>query len=205
MASNSFEDIFTRLFIHNLNSSVYTAMPATIVNTSTFATEQTVDVKPLINKIYDDGVVLSFPNILAVPVVFPSSGGGLLSFPVENGDTVLIVFSMRSLDDWLEGNGSIATPTDVRTHHINDAVAIPGLYTKRSHLKPNPTDIQLKLIKGGEQLSSVNLKPNGDMTIDTQKDVTITATGNINLVSSSDINIGADGAVNITGATINLN
>ena len=205
MASNSFEDIFTRLFKHNLNSSVYTAIPATVINVDTFASEQTVDVRPLINKTYDDGVILALPNILAAPVVFPSAGGGVLTFPIVAGDTVLIIFSMRSLDEWLEGDGSSVTPSDVRTHYLNDAIAIPGLCTKKSHLNPSTTDVELKFIKNNQQLSSIKLKPNGDMTIDTQKDVVVTAAGKIDLISGGDINLNASGNVNITGTTINLN
>lgn len=176
MASNTFEDIFTRLFQHNLNSSVYTSIPAVVVSVGTFASEQTVDVRPLINKTYDDGVILALPNILAVPVVFPSAGGGLLSFPIVVGDTVLISFSMRSLDEWLEGDGTSATPVDVRTHYLNDAVAIPGLYTKKSNLSPNTADVELKF-KG----QSIKLTAGGDIIISpaSGKSLTLSPSGQV--------------------------
>ena len=214
MASNSFEDIFNRLFMHGVNSSIYTSIPAAVVSIDTLESEQTVDVKPLINKTYDDGVILALPNILAVPVIFPSAGGGVLTFPMKVGDTVLLVFSMRSLDEWLEGNGTSSTPVDVRTHYLNDAIALPGLYTKKTHLIPNLTDVELKYLdSNNEQLASVKMKPDGDVTVDCKKDLVatvggdanITTTGKIALTSGSDIDITATGNVNITGTTINLN
>ena len=210
--SNSFEDIFTRLFKHGLNSSIYTSLPAEVISTDTYESEQTVDVKPLINKVYEDGVILALPAILAVPVVLPGAGNGVLTFPVKVGDTVLIVFSMRSLDEWLEGDGTSRTPVDVRTHYHNDAIAIPGLCTKKSHLTPSTTDVELKFLAEDKSvLSSIKMKPGGDLTVDTKKDLVatvggsanVTATGNAT-ISATNVNVTATTTTTITSPVINL-
>lgn len=207
MAALTFEDIFKRLFTHSLNSSVYTSIPAEVVSVDTYAAEQTVDVKPLINKTYEDGVVLALPRILAVPVVFPSAGNGALTFPIQIGDTVLLTFSMRSMDEWLEGDGTSTTPVDLRTYYLNDAIAIPGLCTKKSHLSPNTTDIELKFLDEDKvQLSSIKMKPNGDLTIDTKNDLiatvgnnaTIDATNDVTVIAGNDANVTATNDVNVT-------
>jgi hypothetical protein len=174
--ANTFEDIFTRLFKHSLNSSVYTSIPAVVTSVATFGSEQTVDVKPLINKTYDDGVILALPSVLAVPIIFPSAGGGVLTFPVQVGDTMLLVFSMRSLDEWLEGGGGSTTPIDVRTHYLNDAIALPGLYTKKTHLSPSTVDVELKF-----KNQSIKLTAGGDIIISpaSGKSLTLSPSGQV--------------------------
>jgi len=57
--SGTFEELFSKLFKHSINSSVYTSIPAEVLKVDTLTSEQTVDVKPLINKTYDDGTPAS--------------------------------------------------------------------------------------------------------------------------------------------------
>jgi len=87
----------------------------------------TVDVLPLIKRarVDHDGdrVVTPLPVIPGVHVVF--SG---MTFPIERGDTVLLVFSQASLDKW-GVNGRLVDPEDDRHHDITDAFAIPGVYS----------------------------------------------------------------------------
>jgi hypothetical protein len=88
-----------------------------------------VDVKPLVKDRYsEDGAtkVQSVPVVTNVPLVFPGAGGMRITFPVTKGDTVLLVFSERSLDSWLVRGGEV-DPLDDRRHSLSDAVAIPGL------------------------------------------------------------------------------
>jgi hypothetical protein len=93
---------------------------------------------------HSDGQVSECPEIFNVPVINPSAGGGLLSFPIQIGDTVWIEFSMRNIEEWLEGDGGSVTEPTQRMHDMSDAVAIVGLYTKNSHLQPDKKDVVLK-------------------------------------------------------------
>lgn len=142
MAKLETEVINTHI-ISFMRQSVYTSIPAVVVRADERAS-QVVDVKPLINRVYEDGSVLDPSIILDVPVVFPSAAGGILSFPINAGDTVLLVFSMRSIDEWVNGEGGQTTPSNNRHHHLSDAIAIPGLYTKNNNLSPNLNDVELK-------------------------------------------------------------
>lgn len=137
----------------------YTNLPAKVVEY--FPETQTATVQPLINYTWEDGVVHEESVIADVPVMFPSAGGGIISFPVQRGDTVLLCFSMRSIDSWVEGDGSVSTPRENRIHDINDAIAIPGIYPKQKTLEPNPDDVEVKF-KGNK----VTLKANGDVVIE---------------------------------------
>ena len=67
------------------------------------------------------------PVIPCVPVVFPAAGGFSVTFPVNVGDTVLLVFASQSLDNWLFSDGHDTDPDDPRRHGLTDAIALPGL------------------------------------------------------------------------------
>lgn len=145
--------------IEDMLQSVYTSLPAVVIDYD--ADIQTATVQPLINWTDDDGVVNKDAPIATVPVIMPSAGGGIISFPVKKGDTVLLHFSMRSIDSWMEGDGSQSTPPEDRLHDVNDAFAIPGLYPKQNSLQTNADDVEIKF-KGNR----VTLKANGDIEIE---------------------------------------
>lgn len=88
-----------------------------------------LDVQPLVQELVERDAGLesmSVPVIANVPVVWPGAGGFRLTFPIAEGDTVLLIFSDRSLDQWLAKGGEV-DPRDPRRHALPDAIAIPGL------------------------------------------------------------------------------
>lgn len=116
-------------------ADIHTALPAQVVSYD--ASKQTVDVQPLLQRVYrdDDGTEKSesFPQIPNVPVAFPRAGGYALTFPVAAGDTVLLVFAERALDQWRARDKEV-DPGDLRMHDLSDAVAIPGVYASAKAL-----------------------------------------------------------------------
>jgi hypothetical protein len=179
-------DVLTNLIQKYVRDNVNTHLPAKVVAVTDYGSKQTVDVNIQLSRLYSNGKVLDNKDsiIYGVPVVFPSGGGGLLSFPVAVGDTVLIVFSQRNIEDWLLSDGQREIiPGDSRHYSDSDAIAIPGLYTTQSHLSPNTTDVELKF-----KNSSIRISPDNVITITNGQstyvmdggDVTLTAT-NINL------------------------
>lgn len=68
----------------------------------------------------------ALPVITNVPVVFPGSGGARVRWPINKGDTVLLIFSSASLDRWLV-RGGMLDPGDDRNHDLNDCFALPGV------------------------------------------------------------------------------
>jgi len=181
---------------------LYTAIPAVVEAVNDFGKDQTVDVRPVITRVYDDGVIQQPGIVAGVPVVYPSGGGGMLSFPIERGDTVLVVYSMRSIDDWLESSGGAITqiPTTNRHHNPTDAIAIPGLYTKKSNLSPNTKDVELKF----NNLSFRLEKSSGDMVLENPShSLKLKADGSV--LHSSGAQITAEGDfITATGVSLNL-
>lgn len=127
--------------VRRLQNNLYTALPAIVKSYN--SDTQTVSVLPALNRKIDD-VHIPWVTIPDVPVMFPSAGGGLLSFPINEGDTVLLVFSKNSIDQWKAGDGSEVDLNSNRSHSVSDAIAIVGLYTTNTHLEPNPEDVELK-------------------------------------------------------------
>jgi Phage protein Gp138 N-terminal domain len=118
-------------------SSMHTAFPAQIERYD-FTTAK-ADVKPLLSAVYPDGSVMELPVIPNVPVLWPRTSLGSISFPLQRGDGCLVVCSERSIDDWLT-LGGINEPTDSRKFDLNDAIAIPGLYSFASQTKITGSD-----------------------------------------------------------------
>jgi len=106
-------------------SNIHTCMPATIVSYD--YTLQKAVVKPQLNRKYQGNQVLEFPNLINVPVVFPRTANFSIHFPLNAGDKVMILFSERSLEEWLQ-QGDQVTPNDPRKFDLSDAIAIVGLY-----------------------------------------------------------------------------
>ena len=107
---------------------INTFMPATV--TSYDALFNTVSAQPSFKRtMIDPPELVRRPELADVPVIFPRTSAGGLSFPISTGDPVGLIFSQRSMDDWLL-TGLEGQVFDSRLHDINDAVAIPGLQSK---------------------------------------------------------------------------
>lgn len=137
-------------------------------------------VKPLANKSFEDGDSLPFPNLIRVPIRWPSFNGGLCGIkgPVKSGDEVLIIFSQQAID------GS----DDLRRHDLSDAYAIPS-GSKQNGQGSNNSDMimwfgdaYIKLTSNGKLEinapgGSKIITPNNEFTGNNKVDGTQTITG----------------------------
>jgi len=117
-----------RLAVSLAVAELHVSLPAKVVRVD--LAKGQVDAKPVVKDVLNDAngnrIALSVPVVTNVPLVFPGAGGMRITFPVAVGDTVLLVFSDRSLDSWAVQGGEV-DPLDDRHHHLSDAIAIPGL------------------------------------------------------------------------------
>ena len=107
---------------------IHTALPARVEKYD--HTTQKADVKPLVSKKYrNSDLVTEIPVLPSVPVQWPSSAGGdaYIHLPLKVGDLGMVIFSERSIDSWLSGDGQITAPNDPRHHDLSDGVFIPGV------------------------------------------------------------------------------
>ena len=138
---SEFGDTIEHLFSVML-SSVYTCLPAKI-ETYDFK-QQKASVKPLIKKAFLDGDIASQPVITDVPVIFPRSQNSGMTFPLESGDGVLLVFAQRDISSFLN-SGQDSESQDPRRFDISDAIAIAGLFSfNQKNIASNGDDLEIQ-------------------------------------------------------------
>jgi hypothetical protein len=132
----SLEELLKSSFWSEMNK-VYTAMPCIVINVHNNFEEQLVDVQPSLNILLQNGETRPRPPILSVPVIQPATNTSALTMPVNKGDTVLCVFSMRAIEIWQESDGKPTTPNNHAKFHDKDAFAIVGLFPRKNAIN-NP-------------------------------------------------------------------
>jgi hypothetical protein len=138
-----------------------TSEPGEIVSYD--ATTQTARVRPLLARAVpddDNALILEYaPDVFDVPVMFPRSLKGYLTFPIGAGDTGLLVYPMRDIGQW-RATGQRGDPGDNRICTMAGAVFIPGLVPDSQQLaNVSTSDVVLgvlltaKLLLGGPTAS----------------------------------------------------
>ncbi len=123
--SNLIESAMKQYVDFMIVNKVHTCIPG-IVNKYD-PSGPTVEVQPAVRKVFSDGEELTLPVIVSVPLMFQRTKRFRMSFPVEPGDGVLILFSEKSIEEWAQSN-KVSTPQNNRTFAMTDAIAIPGLF-----------------------------------------------------------------------------
>ena len=169
------------LAINNRLTDVNICMPGEIVSYD--YTQQRAKVQPALNQKYNNGEVINLPIIHNVPVIHPASGGASITFPVNTGDNVMLVFSQKSLEEWLS-SGEQVTPDDPRQNDLTDAIAILGL---RSFSEPSPAGNNTDLLVKYDG-SEIALKPNGEVNVKATE-VNILGTNEVILNSNTEVRV----------------
>ena len=99
------------------------------------SSNHTVDVRPLLKQrapsVSGNGALEELPIIPDVPVAFPGGGGFYVTFPLEVGDTVMVVVSQRNIGEWW-ATGEVTDPKDSRPMPLDGAVAFPALRSSKA-------------------------------------------------------------------------
>jgi hypothetical protein len=198
-------------------NKLHTAIPCIVVNVHDDFREQLVDVQPSINYMQKDGTATPRPVILGVPVLQQGNGRTALTMPIQAGDTVLCVFSMRAIEIWQESDGKPTDPNNRSKFHEKDAIAITGLFPRKKAVN-NPAkrtlshstqDTVLAHNIGSANEVEIRFKPDGTMIINSPNKVVVNAPeAEVNSSSSVTVtsptstfngNVVVNGNVNSTG------
>ncbi len=161
-----------RSFISTDRSRLNVSIPAKVISYD--PKTQNASCKPLVDMLLKDSRIIPLPVINDIPVIFPSTDNSALTFPLNKDDTLLLVFSQRSLDNWLQTkNVDPVNPEDFRRHDFSDAIAIPGLFSfpraindpDKHTLTHDTDDVVVKHNIGSAQENEVRLKANGSVEI----------------------------------------
>lgn len=206
-------DLLVRAFQHQIGE-LYTATPAVIVSVRDIA-QQRVDVKPLIKLITPNGDYEEHPVILSVPLVFPSTKTSAITFDVNAGDEVFLVFAHSCIDGY-KASGGISDPIDLRRFDKRDAVAFIGMGsfakainnpTKRT-LPHNTSDLVVAHNIGTGNEVEIRLKKDGSLSITTPSSVNIQGDLNVNgdviVTGSLTVTQSVTASVDVIGGGISL-
>lgn len=127
-------------YINNLN----TCMPAKIERVD--MTSMQVDARPLMVKRYINGTILPPPLIRNIPVVMSRNNASIFYMPLNNGDQVMLLFGQRDITEFLGSTDEFDFyfPQSRRKYDINDAIAVPGLYSFNSQISNAPLNKALQ-------------------------------------------------------------
>lgn len=190
----SLQEFANAAFDYQTNN-FYTAMPGVIVTVRDNFNQLSVDVQPSVNIKNKDGTTKERPVVLNVPVQMPSSSTAALTFPVNVGDPVLLIYSMRSIDNWKRGQSRPSTPNDNRKFDKKDCIAIPGIWPfGQSINRPsvrvwthNTGDLVISNNIGGTE-NEVRLHQGGNITINTNQNVDVNC-NNATVTAQADITL----------------
>lgn len=148
---------------------VYTSLPG-IVDSFNPVT-MTVNVKLAVRLVRrdqkGDPEYVDAPLIPDVAVLYPRSGGFTMTFPLQKGDSVLLVFTTLDAGNWELTGQPLEPPNPIRGG-LSSCVAIPGWFPVTS--LPNPDLPQIaargsKAMFGQESIAGAQLHV-GDGTVD---------------------------------------
>jgi len=117
-------------------SQLYTCLPGYITRVKTLNGAVVVDVQPGINDIDSVGRAFEEDIIEDIPVMWPGGNGCSITFPVKEGDEVMLHFSMRCAANWKDSAGDKPnTPYVRRLHALPDAFATLAYTTLQPSLE----------------------------------------------------------------------
>jgi len=117
------------LWLQSRMEDVHTMLPGTVQSYD--PDTRTAVVKPSVKLRTMHGDVLDIPPIASVPVVWPGSNDfTAMSKDLPKGSGVMLLFSEASLGNWQRGSQDAAADDETR-HSLQDAVAVPGLWSMR--------------------------------------------------------------------------
>lgn len=96
----------------------------------------------------------SYPVLLDCPVIFLGGGPASLTFPVQKGDTCLVLFNDRDLDTWYTGGSSTSPPATARLHSLADGIILVGLRSMNNLL--SAIDLTRAVLQWGSTVVAVS-------------------------------------------------
>lgn len=119
-------------YLENALASVHTSLPATVVSYD--EGKHRAQVKPSVKLLMENGVKIELPDLLDVPVIFPSAKSFDLEFPLDKGDGVLLIIQELDISEWKEESDEPAAITASR-FNLDSVIAIPGMFPNRKEGK----------------------------------------------------------------------
>lgn len=92
-----------------------------------------------------------YPLLVDCPVIMMQGGTAVLTFPITPGDSCMILFNDRDMDNWLY-SGQVQEVASQRLHSFSDGVALVGLRSFNSPVEDYDS-VRAVLRNGGAQVA----------------------------------------------------
>lgn len=184
-------------FFSGRQSMMWTALPGIVraYEPSTMTCTVQLAIQGRVEDAKGNISLVSLPQLLKCPIVFPHAGGCSITFPIVPGDECLVVFGCRAIDFWWQ-NGGVQPAAEPRMHDLSDGFVIPGPYSQQKKIgSPSTTEVEIRSDDGS---AKVALNPSSHK-------ITIVAPGDLDIVG--DVNITGDVVVtkDVKASGISLN
>ena len=151
-----------RISVENQLMELNTVLPGEVVEYD--PDSRRASVRGTIRLLLTDGSEISRPLIRNAPVIFPEAGGYSIRFPLSEGDSVLLLFSQRGLDNWKRSHDESA-PGLGPIMSENDAVVLAGFGAAGSSAPAVSDSLVLNGPGGYLALASDRVETNMDIEI----------------------------------------
>lgn len=184
MSKYTLSDVI-RQDVESILMMTYTSIPAIVKSHNTEKQTLTVQVATETPTYFGDNIAPV--ELDDVPVMFPQGSDWVIAGKLEEGDAVLLVVPHYGVEEYLQGpKGKPGRPESVRRHDLNEAVALPGMFTFN------------------EPTRKLALKDTFHIAQGENNHITFDETGGITLTSGSSVVNISDTGVSITGSlTVN--
>lgn len=185
-------------------SALWTALPGVVEAFD--PSKMIVSVQPTIQaqRRTETGVLewVTLPLLVDLPVVFPGGGGFQLTFPIQNGDEALVVFSSRCIDSWWD-LGGVQVQAELRMHDLSDGFALVGVRSKPRALSPVVSLDGVEL-RNDANTARIRIGVDRNVLVETDANVSVNADGDIYAQAGAGIFASAGSEAEITAPTIKL-
>ncbi|MCK4789141.1 MAG: hypothetical protein KAV87_35695 [Desulfobacteraceae bacterium] len=137
--------------IAGLLKNTFCAMPGVIESYN--AEETTAEIWIKSKRIIDEesGQNIDYPKLVDVPILQLTGGTGGINLPIVVGDSCLVLFGDRDIDNWFV-TGAAEIPNTRRFHSIADGFALVG-FRPLTNQVTRPDYLAASLYKDGTQIS----------------------------------------------------
>lgn len=117
---------------HNIMLTLNVCVPCVVQKYN--ATDNTVDVQPAIQAVDVNNKFLNLPQVYSVPVIALGGKGLSIRFPLEQGDTGLLIVSDKDISlfmqEYKKSGFATTQPQTLRKHDIADSFFLPSTFGK---------------------------------------------------------------------------
>ena len=134
------------------------------------------------------GEIKDYPVLIDCPCIVLGGGEGRITFPISAGDSCLVIFNDKDIDNWYDG-GQKMPPRSQRLHDFADAFALVGIRNRQNQISDYLADGTEFKYKGSSiklQDGKVTLS-NGSATV-TMDSTNVTIIGNVSITGTFMVN-----------------